>query len=151
VNSHGKKPRSRWFRVLGAVLLALVLAAILIPHNLVSHIAHDEASSATSLRSVKKLEQRYAAAHPSGFTCDFSVLKPELSEEEQIHGGFLFSEGYKFSLTGCEADANGVAVRFKAFAIPVKLGETGVRTFCMDQTGELQYSLNGSPQNCQPM
>jgi hypothetical protein len=146
------KKRRRLFNILGAVLFVLVVAAVLVPHNLVSHLAKDEISAVKTVRALKDLEQQYAATHPSnGFTCDLALLKPALSDKEQIHEGLLFSEGYKFSLAGCEPGSDGVAVRFKAAAIPVKPGETGVRTFCIDQTGRLQYALDGSPENCQPI
>ena len=92
----------------------------------------------------RRLETRYATAHPSkGFTCDFALLKTEVpSNRDPTHDGFLFSdsfEGYKFSLTGCEADPEGVVVRYKAAAVPVLPGKTGVRAFCTDQTGEPSF------------
>jgi type IV pilus assembly protein PilA len=153
MNARTTKRRSRVVSILGVVIFVLILAAILIPHNMVSRMAHDEASAMESLHALKDLELRYAVAHPSkGFTCDFALLKTEArSSGEQIQEGFLFSEGYKFSLTGCEADSEGVAVRYKATAIPVLPGKTGFRAFCTDQTGELRYAANGSPESCQPL
>jgi hypothetical protein len=44
--------------ILGAVTLVLILAAILIPHNIVSRVARDEASAAQSLRALTDLELR---------------------------------------------------------------------------------------------
>ena|ERR1700719_4522609 len=141
--------------IIGAVALVLI-AAILIPHNMVSRVARDEANAMYSLRALNNLEFRYAAAHPSkGFTCEFAPLKTAaLSNGEHIHEGFLFSdsfEGYKFSITGCEVDPNGVVARFKATAVPMLPGKTGFRAFCIDQTGELRYAANGSPESCRPL
>jgi len=66
------------FSILGTVTFVLILAAILIPHNMVSRVVHDEISAVGSLRAIRDLELRYAAAHPSkGFTCDFALLKAE--------------------------------------------------------------------------
>ena len=91
---------------------------------MVSRVAHDEVSAINGLRGLTSLETRYATAHPSkGFTFDFALLKTEVpSNRDPTHDGFLFSdsfEGYKFSLTGCEADPEVVVVRYKATAVPV--------------------------------
>jgi type IV pilus assembly protein PilA len=142
--------------IVGVLALVLIFAAILIPHNMVSRVAHDEASAVSGLRTLTSVELRYAAAHPSkGFTCDLAQLKTEIpSTAEHAREGFLFSdpfEGYKFSLTGCEADSDGVVVRYKATAVPVLPGKTGFRAFCTDQTGELRFSVNGSPEACRPL
>ncbi len=153
MNARNTKRRAWVFSILGTVTFVLILAAILIPHNMVSRVVHDEISAVGSLRAIRDLELRYAAAHPSkGFTCDFALLKAEArSSEEQIHEGALFSEGYKFLITGCDADSEGVAVRYTVTAVPVLPGETGFRAFCTDQTGELRYAANGSPDSCQPL
>jgi type IV pilus assembly protein PilA len=155
-NGRFAKRRSAVLLIVGAVILVVILAAILIPGQIVSQLARDEASAMQSLHALRDLELRYAAAHPSkGFTCDFALLKTEApSNGERIHQGFLFSdsfEGYKFSLTGCEVDPQGVAVRYKATAIPLFPGKTGVRAFCTDQTGELRYGVNGSAESCRPL
>jgi type IV pilus assembly protein PilA len=155
-NARVKKRRSLVLPILGVVTFVLIVAAIWIPHNMVSRVARDEVSAMESLRALTNLELRYATAHPSkGFTCDFGLLKTEASSNgKQTHEGFLFSdsfEGYKFSLTGCEVDAKGVAIRYKATAVPLLPGKTGFRAFCTDQTGELRYSVNESTESCRPL
>jgi len=150
------KRRPAVLPILGTLTLVLIVAAILIPHQMVSRVARDEVSAMESLRALTNLELRYAAVHPSkGFTCDFELLKTEASSSgKQTHEGFLFSdsfEGYKFSLTGCEVDAKGVAARYKATAVPLLPGKTGFRAFCTDQTGELRYSVNESTESCRPL
>jgi hypothetical protein len=135
-NARVKKRRSPVLPILGVGTFVLVLAAILIPHQMVSRVARDEISAVESLRALTNLELRYAT-HPSqGFTCDFGLLKTEASSNgKQTHEGFLFSdsfEGYKFSLAGCEVDAKGVVVRYKATAVPLLPGQTGFRAFCTD-------------------
>jgi type IV pilus assembly protein PilA len=155
-NARVIKRRSAVLPIIGAVTFILVLAVILIPGQIVSRVARNEANAMESLHALTHLEVRYAAAHPSkGFTCDFALLNMEApSNGEQIHEGFLFSdsfEGYKFSLTGCEVDPKGVAVRYKATAVPLLLGKTGFRAFCTDQTGELRYGNDGSVESCRPL
>lgn len=155
-NARVTKRRSLLLPVLGALAFVLILAAIFIPGQIVSRMARNEANAMYSLRALTNLELRYAAAHPSkGFTCKFALLKTAAPPNgDPIHEGFLSSdsfEGYKFSLTGCEVDPNGVVVRFRATAVPLSPGETGVRAFCTDQTGELGYSVNESTESCQPL
>ena len=148
--------RFRMLAIIGSVLLVLIVAAIWIPHNMVSRVAHDEVSAMNALRGLTSLETGYARSHPSkGFTCDFALLKTEVpSNRDPTHDGFLVSdpfEGYKFSLGGCEIDPKGVVVRYKATAVPVLPGKTGVRAFCINQTGELRFGVNESPETCRPL
>jgi hypothetical protein len=155
-NARFIKRRSAVLPIIGTVILVLILAAVLIPGQIVSQLSRDEASAMESLHALRDLELRYAAVDPSkGFTCDFALLKMEApSNKEQGHEGFLVSdsfEGYKFSLTGCEVDSQGVAVRYKASAVPLLPGKTGVRAFCTDQTGELRYGVNGSAESCRSL
>src|ERR1700753_1934748 len=132
------RKRRRLFNILGAVIFLFVVAAVMIPHFLVSRIAKDEIGAVGTVRALQSLERQYASTRPSkGFTYDLTLLKPALSDKEQIREGFLFSEGYKFSLDGCEPDSDGVAKRFRVEAIPVEPGKSGVRAFCIDQTGPL--------------
>lgn len=78
MNVRTTKRRYRVFSILGALTFVLIIAAIWIPHNMVSRVAHDEASAMESLHALRDLELQYAAAHPSkGFTCDFALLKTE--------------------------------------------------------------------------
>jgi hypothetical protein len=150
------KRRSSVIAIAGLVTLVLIVVAIWIPHNMVSRAAHDEVSAMNGLRALTNLERQYASAHPSqGFSCDFAQLKTEVpSSGDHARQGFLFAnpfEGYKFSLTGCEADSEGVVVRYKATAVPALPGKTGFRAFCIDQTRELRYAANGSPESCQSL
>lgn len=141
--------------ILVLVCFSIIVAAILVPHNMVSRVAHDEASAMESLRTVWDLESQYAAAHPSkGFTCDFAQLKTITPSNGQVHVEFPFSEsfeGYKFALGGCKADSKGVVVRYKATAVPLIPGKTGFRAFCKDQTGELLSGNDGTAESCRPL
>ena len=148
--------RSTALLIVGAVTFVLIVAAILIPCFRVSPIAHHEAYAVGSLRALAKLEVRYAAEHPSeGFTCEFAQLYIEASSDgEQPHEGFPLSdsfEGYKFSVTRCEVNPKGIVIGYKATAVPLLPGKTGFRAFCTDQTGELQFGVNESPESCRPL
>jgi hypothetical protein len=137
-----KNQRVRHLIIFGVVAFVLLLAAILIPHSIVGRVARNEAAAMGNLRLLTALELRYAAAHPSeGFTCKFDRLKMEKAP---------IAEGYRFSIDGCETDSNGVVVRYKATAVPVVQGKTGLSAFCIDQTRKLQYGVNGSAESCRP-
>jgi hypothetical protein len=64
-NSRVIKRRSALPPILGAVALVLILAAILIPGQIVSRVARDETSAMQSLRALTDRELQHAAAHPS--------------------------------------------------------------------------------------
>ena len=150
------KRRSAVFSILGVITVFLIVAAILIPGQVDSRVARNEASAIGSLRALTTLQRRYAADNPSkGFACELAQLRAvALRNGESDHEALLVSQtyaGYRFSLSGCEADPNGAVVRYKATAIPSLPGETGVRAFCTDQTGELRYGVNGSPESCRPL
>ena len=98
-NGHARtmNGRFRMRAIIGSVILVLVVAAIWIPHNMVSRVAHEEASAMNALRGLTRLETGYARAHPSkGFTCDFALLKTEVpSNRDPTHDGFLFSDPFE--------------------------------------------------------
>lgn len=56
--------RFRMLAIIGSVILVLIVAAIWIPHNMVSRVAHDEVSAMNALRGLTSLETGYARSHP---------------------------------------------------------------------------------------
>jgi len=142
--------------ILGIAVFVLILAAIFVPHNMVSRVARNEVGAATRLRVLADIETRYAKAHPQqGYTCDFALLRAEAaSAGNQDLKDFLPSDtfaGYKYSLTGCEVDQAIVVARFKATAVPLVPGKSGVRAFCIDQTMELRFGINERPETCRSL
>jgi len=130
----------------------LLLAAVWIPHNILSNAARNEASAARNLRILGDLENQFVKMYPAqGYTCDFSALQSLASSTGgQFRRQFPMSEsfeGYKYSLGGCEDDQKGVVSRFKATAVPLVPKKTGFRAFCIDQTLELRYGMNEHPGN----
>jgi hypothetical protein len=145
--------RSAVFLIAALITVALIIAAILVPGQVDGRMAMNEAVAIGSLRTLPTLQNQYAAENPSkGFACELAQLRDVTHRNgESDHEALLVSQsyaGYKFSLTGCEVGPNGEVIRYKATAIPRLPGETGVRAFCEDQTGEFWYATNGSAQNC---
>ena len=52
--------------------------------------------------------------------------------------------GYKFFLVECAPTKNGIVIRYQLAAVPITRGLTGVRAFCMDESGTLFYTQSGS-------
>jgi len=141
-------------RILAVVIFVLFLAAVWIPHNLVSRVALDEISAVKNLRTLNSLQLAYAKTHASkGFTCEPAQLKAQTlaPNEESFPKEFSGTgsyEGYKYSLMACEVDPKEVVIHYKASAVPVVQDKTGYRTFCTDESGVLWYDMNGSVENC---
>lgn len=126
------------------------LRFLLAPH---SRLYGNEASAVTKLRSVVALQNEYAKKHVAkGFACELLLLKPmEAQQDEYDPLRFLTTgtaSGYKYSISNCRADAQGVFVQYQITAIPIEQGRTGRHAFCTDQSGVLRYDPEGSATDC---
>jgi len=98
-------------------------------------------------------ESNYAAAHPDkGYTCNLADLvgktnptnsqfqrdsaAPDPSSDE--------SNGYLFSVTGCDGNP---ARKFQITAVPVET-DSGMKSFCSDQTGTVRFEAGGKGSAC---
>jgi hypothetical protein len=140
------------FAVIVAVL-SLVAYSILTLDGPNSRRAAQEASAVGKLRRLTTLQNNYSASHPKeGFACRLSVLKPTApSEDDYYPDEFWSSEthrGYRIALTGCEPEPNGLVTHYRATAVPLEPGKSGIRAFCTDQTGALWHDDSGSAENC---
>jgi hypothetical protein len=137
------------------------LAAIFIVFVLLSPSFHDqyfgvakyEWTAVRSLRSVSELERSYVIEHPDkGFACQLNQLQPSV-DKSVISGDrmdLLKGEwsGYKFEISGCTKENDGIFSHYQVTAVPVTPGGTGVRAFCIDESGRVFYDLNGSAIQC---
>jgi hypothetical protein len=135
----------------GMLSLAALFVPVLDGPN--SHRAAREATAVGHLRRLTTLQNSYSASHPDkGFACQLSLLKSaNPANGDYDPDEFLLSEafvGYRITLTGCEPEPNGLVMRYRAIAVPLEPGKSGVRAFCTDQTGALWYDPSGSPENC---
>jgi len=109
----------------------------------------DENRAMMSARVLVLAETAYAKGHPtSGYTCSlmdlgstsdealYSQVSPELASGQD--------NGYVFSLTGCDGPP---ATKFQVGAVPAD-PDAGMRTFCVDQSGTLRSSTDGSAKSC---
>jgi hypothetical protein len=110
-----------------------------------------EATTVAKLRNINIFQRRYAAAHPKeGFACQLSLLK---SSEKTSSSGYDPEEylvsgtqhGYKYVVSNCRPDANGVATHYGVVALPL---EPRLRTFCTDESGLVRSDESSSPADC---
>jgi hypothetical protein len=110
--------------------------AIAIPNLLRARIVANEASALAGVRTLIAAEISYTAEHPeAGFTCSLS----DLSRSQLISGQLAAGQrnGYRFELQGCAA-AIGPGQKFEVMAYPLVKNQTGVRTFCADESGVIK-------------
>ena len=128
------------------VAIILVIAAIAIPNLLRSRIAANEASAASSVRTITSAQYAYNAAYPTvGFAPDLvslsgtgapcvpsssgaCIIDPSLASGTK--GGYNFF-GASF------ASGSSLKTSFVASSAPTNYGTTGLRKFCMVTDGSL--------------
>jgi type IV pilus assembly protein PilA len=147
------------------VAIILALAAIAIPNLLTARMAANEASAVGSLRTISIAATTYNSTYGDGFppslgvlggpagtvlpSCDTSLLI------DSVLGGAdaTIKSGYNFTVSpgtvvvgavpaGCSNP--GYTDGYMASAWPVSEGTSGVRSFCMDATGVLQFDATGT-------
>jgi hypothetical protein len=98
-------------------------------------------------------EVQFASSHPDrGYSCNLTELFSKSDSADAADqpaefsaAGFASdSSGYHFSLTGCDGTP---ASRFHATAVPAE-ADSGMKTFCADESGKLRFEVNGKGSSC---
>jgi prepilin-type N-terminal cleavage/methylation domain-containing protein len=128
------------------VAIILIIAAIAIPNLVKARLAANEASAASSVRSIGTAEVAYAATYTVGYgtlanlggavPCTSNVATSCLLDP-------VLSAGTKSGYVITAAPIGGGAVAFVASAVPINVGVTGQRTFCNDETGVIRFDITG--------
>jgi type II secretory pathway pseudopilin PulG/uncharacterized protein YjeT (DUF2065 family) len=134
-----------------AIPFILIIAAIAIPNLLRARMAANESSAVASIRTLNSAETSYVLAHADkGYTCALSDLADAHLIEPPLASGAV--HGYVFSLQGCAADEIGALNRpnakYQVIATPVKRNNTGVKTFCSDDSGAIKFDTSDDAQDC---
>ena len=128
--------------------IILILAAIAIPNLLRARMAANESSAVASVRAIVTAQMSYSESHPeSGYACSL----PALGESQMLDGVLASGQknGYRFEITGCEAENPGGAnKKYQVLAYPITANQTGVRAFCSDESAVIKQHSAGSGQNC---
>ena len=124
----------------------LIIAAIAIPNLLRARSAANESAAINEIRALNTAEIHYSVAHPeAGFTCSLSDLGTSM--EVPLDGDR--KSGYVFALSGCSPETpGGPNVKYQVVAYPIVYKQSGVRTFCSDESIIIKFEENGPPQAC---
>ncbi len=140
------------------VAIILVIAAMAIPNLIKSRISANEASAVASLRTIGTAQTTYSITYPqAGYADNLTKLAAPLGggPVSANSAGILDwvlgcaaqpcgKSGYLFAIVnpvGAPVSAYGVT------AIPMVVGQSGVRGFCSNQISIITYDPNGGS-NC---
>jgi hypothetical protein len=158
-----RKIRRIFIPIFGLFIVFLFITIFLpVIHHSDSRRVMNAAASANRLRTINTLQNKYAAEHPKkGFACELSLLQGRGSatdfnervvrDADYVPEQFLASgaqSGYRFAVTGCRRDANGVVDHYQVTAVPVDPGKSGSYAFCIDDAGLLWIDKGGSGISC---
>jgi hypothetical protein len=139
-----------WVKIAIAGVVSLFLLALLTSPWWYDIVGQHERAAMKSLQGIHGLEVRYYAEHADkGFSCALEPLRAYASGDDdwaEALGGT--AKGYAFSVVACKPESNGEVKRYGLVAVPVKPGDSGVRAFCTDQTGQLYMDVEGSGEEC---
>lgn len=132
------------------VAIILIISAIAIPSYLRARIQANEASAIASLRMINTATITYSTTFTDiGFPpnladlgganpCIIASTSACLLDDVVAQGT---KSGYAFAWTG---DGATPSVAYEVTATPLKIGGSGQRMFCTDQTGVTRFEASGA-------
>jgi type IV pilus assembly protein PilA len=135
------------------VAIILIIAAIAIPNMLRARISANEASAASSVRTISRAEVTYYASYPTdGYASTLSILGGPSSGcqpvdtqacliDTSLAGGQ--KSGYQFQVTGL-LPAGGASTAFVVGAVPLSFNQSGARDFCATTDGVIRAQTGSS-------
>lgn len=134
------------------VAIILIIAAIAIPNLLRSRISANEASAVASIRTIDTAQISYSVTYPDvGFASKLSQLGPAAGTPTSDAAGLIDAtlvtgkkSGYGFALTG-----GGTG--FNVTASPQVANQTGVRSFCSDESAVIYYGTGSCTIGTSPL
>jgi type IV pilus assembly protein PilA len=149
----------------------LIIAAIAIPNLLRARLAANEAGAVGCLRTIVTANSAYAADYSNGFAeslqglggedagsadCNHPQLVSRPLEDGLMHGyRFIYtpkpSAGGQSPAISPQAAAKGCTVPgvhgFTVLALPVVPGNTGIRSFFVDETGVIRWDKGAATED----
>ena len=151
-----------FLEVAAAIALALTLALLFWPKLVRSKMAANETVAVATMKDINQAELTYAATYPAvGFAAQIAELggRDMACIPGAEHGCLLaedvalaphVSRGYTFAATGVGV---GTRTAFSSSAVPVRVGESGQRSFCSTNLWLIHYRGDGRQildgQNCE--
>ena len=147
--TRGQSPQRGFslIELLIVVAVILIIAGIAIPNFLRARISAHEASAASSLRSINTAEATYNSTYGAGYGSLLQLSTPAIPCVPTAAIACLIDpvlstavkSGYNFTAL----PVNAGNVDFVASAVPITVGTTGGRTFCVDETGAIHADPTG--------
>ena len=129
------------------VAIILIIAAIAIPNFLRARISAHESSAVSSLRTINTSEVAYNATYGLGYGTLPQLSTPAVPCTATAASACLLdanlSTGTKSGYNFAAVPLGASNVNFVATAVPLLVGSTGQRTFCVDETGVVHADPTG--------
>jgi hypothetical protein len=116
-----------------------IVAAIAIPNLLAARRAANEGASIQTLRKIHSAEAAYQATHENGAYGTLDELAADRLIDSELATGIRY--GYKFTIE-IKPSRYDEAPGFQAVGVPLAYGDTGVRSFYIDETGVIRAGDN---------
>lgn len=149
VTKQGRNPQAGFslIELLIVVAIILIIAAIAIPNFLRAKISAHESSAAASLRSINTAEATYNTTYGAGYASFAQLSTPAIPCVPTLAIACLIDpalstaakSGYNFTAVGLGAGN----INYVSGAVPITVGATGQRTFCIDETGVIHVDQTG--------
>ncbi|MGB7282199.1 MAG: type II secretion system protein [Candidatus Acidiferrum sp.] len=132
------------------VAIILVISAIAIPSYMRSRMQANEASAVNSMRMINTAAITYFSTYQNiGYPPSLASMGGAVPCTSTSTAACLLDEtlaqgtksGYVFAWTG---DGATPSVAYLATATPIRVGASGQRMFCTDQTGVTRFDPSGS-------
>jgi len=142
-----KGSRVALYAIAGISVLAILGALIAVLNDPIWWHAN-EAAAIGELRDLIALQRNYAVAHPgNGFACELSELRSFAPDSTRVFDTSASHLGYSLTIRHCSLDSDRKVAHYQASATPLT-GRTDARTFCVDDSEQLWYNRDGSPETC---
>jgi type IV pilus assembly protein PilA len=138
------------------VAILLIISAIAVPNFLRARIAANQSSAVQSLRTVNTAQVTYAVMFSGGYADTMAKLGGDPSTPVTVNSAKIIDSslgcatepckrgGYKFFI---ESTSGAPVTEYKAVAIPVSRGSSGVNGYCSSQENSLRMDDLGGT-NC---
>jgi type IV pilus assembly protein PilA len=136
------------------VAIILIIAAIAIPNLLRSKIAANESAAVGAVRTINTAEVTYSSSWGTGYAaaltnlggaapCAVATAATSCLIDPLLSVAPFTKSGYVFNAAGTLL-TNGVLNGFEVNATPSTVQTTGVRAFCGDQIGVINFVSPGA-------